>query len=758
MPLSHALLPAELSDEAPASLNPTINTRTLKLSDRVTWQCSVNSAHIWTATLRQRLRGAGCPHCRRHQQALLPGSLSASYPALLPQWDARRNPALNPDHLSTHSSIPITWHCPQIPSHLWQSTIAQQAERYRQGQPCPICARGWSTKDLRLFLQSLLPKVSTLSPAELYVIFQQAGLTTLTGAKGHLIAALLERGIPATDLARFCEGDRISVEDLLSVRPAEQNGTPRHDLRDSALPRCSVKEIFSELDHLPDQMPDDHAAEFLVASAVQKLWRLAFQNSTNPLEDVEHSQPGHYSALVRDRFLEEYRGAMALPLPPHYSFTVDGVPTEPNLMQRLTAFRLHMRRRIGSWSGTGAGKTLAGLLASRVVQAHTTLIICPNNVIDNVWMSSIRNAFASSHVITRRLDPAGHAADPVYYVLHYEWFQTQQAEEAIRSFMSHTSLDCIIIDEIHLARVRYPEDLSLRRQRLNRLTALATAANPKLSILALSATPVVNSLEEPKSLIELITGTIAPHLDTAPTVANCMRMHQALTLLGLRWVPDYNTQLHEKIIPIDCTPALDRISQLPKRHGILPLEQELTKHRLPVILSQLKPHTIVYSYYVDGIIDTLEQAIQREGWTTCRFTGEDHTGVEPFLSGRRNILLTSNIIATGIDGLQKVCNRVIINTLPWTAVEYRQLCGRLYRQGQAHDVDLIIPKTYAVVSGNEWSWCQARLDRIRFKQTLADAVVDGIIPEDKLRSPNQVYQDVMQWIHRLQAMTSGVES
>ena len=61
-------------------------------------------------------------------------------------------------------------------------------------------------------------------------------------------------------------------------------------------------------------------------------------------------------------------------------------------------------------------------------------------------------------------------------------------------------------------------------------------------------------------------------------------------------------------------------------------------------------------------------------------------------------------IGTGVDGLQQVCNRLIVNVLPWTAAEFEQLKGRIYRQGQRQDrVDLVIPMTYAEVNGEHWS-------------------------------------------------------
>jgi hypothetical protein len=61
-----------------------------------------------------------------------------------------------------------------------------------------------------------------------------------------------------------------------------------------------------------------------------------------------------------------------------------------------------------------------------------------------------------------------------------------------------------------------------------------------------------------------------------------------------------------------------------------------------------------------------------------------------------------------------------------------------------------IPICYASVNGQEWSWCQTRWDRVQFKQTIADAAVDGVIPSEHLRTPAQAYIDTMKWLERLE--------
>ena len=71
---------------------------------------------------------------------------------------------------------------------------------------------------------------------------------------------------------------------------------------------------------------------------------------------------------------------------------------------------------------------------------------------------------------------------------------------------------------------------------------------------------------------------------------------------------------------------------------------------------------------------------------------------EIFLDGDLDVLIASSTVGTGVDGLQHVCNRLIINSLPWTHEEYEQLKGRIYRQGQKNEsVEIIIPLIYAVL-------------------------------------------------------------
>ena len=71
---------------------------------------------------------------------------------------------------------------------------------------------------------------------------------------------------------------------------------------------------------------------------------------------------------------------------------------------RLAAVQVRDKKRVGNWSDTGAGKTLSAVLASRVINAHITVICCPNSVVDG-WEKAILDIFPDSVVAKKTFTP-----------------------------------------------------------------------------------------------------------------------------------------------------------------------------------------------------------------------------------------------------------------------------------------------------------------------------------------------------------------
>src|SRR5262249_39000822 len=142
---------------------------------------------------------------------------------------------------------------------------------------------------------------------------------------------------------------------------------------------------------------DEEAVEFLLASAVAKIWKHAYHAEAAAVAQAEASCGEGYAEQVKSRFLDEYRQAKALAILAGYAFHVNGKPQAPNLMQRHFAVRVRERKRVGNWSGTGAGKTLAAVLATRVVGSKLTVVCCPNSVVEG-WRQAIVDIFPDSVV------------------------------------------------------------------------------------------------------------------------------------------------------------------------------------------------------------------------------------------------------------------------------------------------------------------------------------------------------------------------
>ncbi len=367
------------------------------------------------------------------------------------------------------------------------------------------------------------------------------------------------------------------------------------------------------------------------------------------------------------------------------------------------------------------------------------------------WSNAIKATFPDSVVYTKTFDvPTEKVGNPVYLVFNYESFQQEDSEYRTRALIDRTRIDFVVIDEIHQSKQRRAENLSRRKKVIGGLLSAATEKNPDLYVLGMSATPVINNLFEGKSLLELISGIEYSDLKVNPNLANCMRLYQKLVTGGIRWMPRYEQVLNEELIDVDCSDHVDDIRHLGVKNSMLDLEAVLTRAKLPVIIENIRPKTLIYTHYVQGIAETLREAVADKGWKVGMYTGEEKAGLKDFIEGDLDVLIASSAVGTGVDGLQRVCNRMIINSLPWTHAEYEQLRGRVYRQGQKQKrVEIIIPLTYADVGGQEWSWCRSRWNRILFKKSIADAAVDGVVPEGHLRTPGQAYQDVMSWLERL---------
>ena len=660
-------------------------------SKKVWWKCPKGEDHEWETKIVLRSKGNGCPICRG-LIVVKSNCLATCNPDISSEWHPTKNDPLTPFDVVPGSNKKVWWKCLNNSDHIWKANIYNRVN----GTKCPYCFSGWNINNIRLFVRSLLPHIENLNPAELYVIFQQNGISTTTSKSKSFLKALQTGKFPKEELNKFCNDENSLVDEFIndSAKSLDESSQllldetkllSENDIDDSSnqqLPLVETKDVLTLLDDSLIANIDQEAISFFVDSATAKIWRHVFFDESAALIQLEsYDKTGKYSEEVKRNFLEQYNGSVNLPIPKGYNFKIDGKLKLPNLMQRFTAFMLLKSKRFGNWSGTGAGKTLSAILSSRVIDAKFTIICCPNSVVEG-WEKSIKDIYPISNVYSKELNDIAKSPQPQYLILNYEFFQQPNSESKLKNLLKSNKIDLIVIDEIHYSKQRTVEDISKRKKVISGMIAEANTYNENLHVLGMSATPVINNLFEGKTLIEMITSLHHDELKTTATIGNCIALYQKFVSYGLRWIPQYKQRLNLKTLEVDCTTLIEEIKDISLNGSMVDLESVLTKAKIPEILKHIKPKTIVYTHYIKNILPQLQKAIEENGWKVSVFSGEDKSGFDEFLNGNTDVLIATSCIGTGVDGLQNVCDRIIINTLPWTNAEFEQLKGRVYRQGQ----------------------------------------------------------------------------
>tara|TARA_Y100001960_G_scaffold255516_1_gene273783 strand:- start:4182 stop:8297 length:4116 start_codon:yes stop_codon:yes gene_type:complete len=782
---------ASLCPEVAAEWHPTKNGDLtpdkigIGSAKKVWWKCPESPDHEWEALVYTRTKmGANCGFCSGNRVSVT-NSLASLFPDIAAQWHPTKNGDLTPDEVTYGSRIEIWWVCSEDPLHEWRATVKARSA----GRGCPRCSDGWTIHNLRRYVGMLIegnpPPLYSMTPAQLYAIHMQAEGLLEMGGQGKSFFKAFQTGLfPKEEIEAFVNGEPSKVDEFISGditsvyeidedtweyeqisdnhlddAPLDVVDGSNADEEDRQLPKINdIASILGALEHGVMASVDREAVEFLMEASLSRLWSKVysqFADVDSEIETVRNFQGDSYGQEVRNMFLQEFEATKSLEIPGGYNYRDKNTQeiVQPMLMQRHVAVKVRDKKRLGNWSGTGAGKTLSAILASRVIDASLTVVLCPNAVVD-MWKDEILRAYPHSQVATKTWNPEWefNSIKNRYLVLNYEMFQhSTRSEVYINNFLVDNRPDFIIVDEIHYAKTRSMDSSSQRRENVKNLVSLAQSLNPNLHVLGMSATPVINSLHEGKSLLEIITGQEFDDLKTDASPMNAQKMYQQFVRNGLRYMPDYSEMmLSEERPEIDISEHFQDVRDLGK-YDFIALEQILTTAKLPEILKNIKPKTLIYTMYIKGIDKILYDAITAAGWKVGFYTGQDKSGLEPFKKGNIDVLIGTSAIGTGVDGLQEVCNRLIINVLPWTAAEYEQLKGRIYRTGQkSKTVDVIMPATYIhVPNGDRWSWDDSKWDRVRWKKTLADTAVDGVVPEGKLRSPAEAYRDAINWLKRI---------
>jgi len=639
----------------------------------------------------------------------------------------------------------------------------------------------WTVTLLRHLLKQLLDDglIELLAPAQLLAIISAEKLLTSRHWRkltDKLISAVADQSSEALqqvidDLGALNDGDaddddRSSsyIDRDITDRTADdyidaEDDEAEQEPDEPELPSIRVRNLLRGLGSSAIKTDNKQTTEYLIRSSVSQLWSLAFDDEDEAVaavrdctteqgkKTVDKNYRLALSDQVRDAFLKEYDEVKALKLPPGYAS-----PIVPNLMQWLIAARVRRDRRVGNWSGAGAGKTLSAILSSGLVRSRFTIISCPNNTVQG-WVSEIRRTYPRCEVQFKTFTPEWEKTrGRRYLVLNHEMFQQPATSELIDVLLEQQTPDFIVVDEVQAVKQRYKDATSRRKEMMDKLVRDTGSANPKLRVLGMSATPVINNLQEAKSLIELVLGEDQPDIPVRSTVMAAHAVHQRLSMLGIRYKPNYDMVEEITIVPVDCTDGIDKLLGVTSDYQI---ERAFAVKRIPEILKLVKKKTLIYTQKKTGFVAPLLKALRAAGWKAGEYSGDVHTDLNEFIEGDLDVLVGTDAIATGTDGLQRVCDRLIIFTLPWTAALFDQIRGRVFRQGQSSKkVEIFITSAYADTDNGRWEWDKLKLRRLKHKSDLASAAVDGEIADKNLITPARATHAARRLLARMTGETA----
>lgn len=383
---------------------------------------------------------------------------------------------------------------------------------------------------------------------------------------------------------------------------------------------------------------------------------------------------------------------------------------EFSMMQKLFAYWVKEKHYYGNWSGTGVGKTFSFILASRVIDSHITVVIGKNSNTNQLAGEIIKLYNDSVAIVYDGELPDFDMTKHNYLIFNYEKGQQEYSKKVFDSVLDKYKVDYIVFDEVQLVKQR---DKKCSTRRKNFQTFRNNAVERYDSYVSvLTATPYTNNIFEVISILSLLTGESYKDIKKRNILQNTYAVENLLNSLGLLSnspsknvageVIEENIQIEEIIGDTDTFNSFKKSINM----SALSIYQSVLKDKLEYIYLEDKVKkgdlTILYTHYVKGIVDQSKSFFTDLGFKVCEYTGQnndtklytDKYGSVDWekVGANYDIIIASDPIAAGVDGLQKVCNNMVILSLPWTDADFTQLKGRIVRKESNFDkVNICIP-------------------------------------------------------------------
>ena len=444
-----------------------------------------------------------------------------------------------------------------------------------------------------------------------------------------------------------------------------------------------------------------------------------------------------------------------------------------NDQQRLTIQTLKERDFFLNYSDTGAGKTKAAISASYYLGAKHVLIFCPNSVKDT-WERQIKEAnfVDEKNIVKDSIFSVYSDTDFTFEIFNYDKFNSDgHASRRIKSLLDSKRYDLVVFDEIHRLKNKDSETY----KQIFKLVQALRRLNPDVKFLGATATPITTSNADLQGIYELLSGKHADELTMGSLANKLINANKILETSGFGYFPKskmcvrYNGIDSETLfaagsngkgifdtglanidgtsIEEECIRYRGNVSRIEDLH--MQLKFNAYKHLI-------KKGTVIYTEYTYGdrilmeLKDLVEDTLHLSACIysgDCKETDEGRHSIDEFVSGKKDVLIGTKSMCEGVDGLQKVSNRVILHTVPSVWSVMHQLVGRFDRQGSNfvdEGVDVFVPMVvFYLDGGRTTSFDKRRWKIAMFRKVKDDITKGGHLEEISIAEKEKMIDEVV---------------
>lgn len=444
-----------------------------------------------------------------------------------------------------------------------------------------------------------------------------------------------------------------------------------------------------------------------------------------------------------------------------------------NDQQRLTIQTLKERDFFLNYSDTGAGKTKAAISASYYLCAKHVLIFCPNSVKDT-WRRQIEEAnfVDRKNIAVDSIISIFDEKDFTFEIFNYDKFNSDgHAVKRIKSLLDSKCYDLIVFDEVH--RLKNKESETYKQ--IIKFVHTIKKINPNVKFLGATATPITTSNTDLQSIYELLSGKQADELTMGNLASRLINANKILETSGFGYFPKskmhvryngidseilfaeksngkeiFDTELANidgSSIEEDCIRCRGNVSKIEDLH--MQLKFNSYKHLI-------KKGTVIYTEYTfgDRILMDLKDLVEDKLHLSaciysgdCKETDDGYHSIDEFVKGNKDVLIGTKSMCEGVDGLQKISNRVILHTIPSVWSVMHQLIGRFDRQGSNFvddGVDVFVPMVvFYLEEGKTASFDRRRWNIAMFRKKKDDITKGGHLNEITIAEKARLIDDVI---------------